>query len=140
MAAPFSWRLPAAALLVVGLAPVNAADAPAVGDLWEVTSQVSMMGMQMPPQTGKNCSPKTWTRPPTDPNDPMKCTTTNFATSGDTVTWETTCKGPPPVTGTGEVTRQGSDAFTGTINLTSDEISMTIQLSGKRLGACDNPS
>ena len=86
------------------------------------------------------CAAKVWTRPPTDPNDPQKCTTTNFKVSGSKTTWETSCKGPPAMSGIGEVTRQGADAYSGTIKLTAAEVAMTIRINGKRIGGCDNPS
>ena len=57
-------RLAAAAALValLTLSPALAADPPGV--LWETTSQMAMAGMpmQMPAQTQKVCSAKTWTQ------------------------------------------------------------------------------
>jgi hypothetical protein len=44
------------------------------------------------------------------------------------------------MTGDGEITRQGTDAYTGTVKLAMEEGSMTIKLDGLRLGDCDNPS
>jgi hypothetical protein len=141
MASPYSWRLSAAAVIVVGLLPVHAADAPA-GDLWQVTTKMSMEGMpmEMPAQTNQVCAARNWTRPPTNPNDPMKCTNTNFQISGQKATWEVSCKGPPAMTGTGEITRQGADAYSGTIKISGEEGGMTIQISGHKVGVCDNPS
>lgn len=66
MARPFWLRASATALFLLGLLPVLAAETPAKGDLWEVTSKMSMEGlsMQMPAQTGKYCAAKVWTSPP----------------------------------------------------------------------------
>jgi hypothetical protein len=59
-------RLAAASALVflLVLSPALAADPPGV--LWETTSQVAMEGMptQMPAQTSRVCTAKTWTKPP----------------------------------------------------------------------------
>jgi hypothetical protein len=41
--------------------------------------------------------------------------------------------------GTGELVREGTDAYTGTIKFTSPQGNMTINLKGKKVGDCDNP-
>jgi hypothetical protein len=43
------------------------------------------------------------------------------------------------MTGQGEITYEGTDAYTGTIKYTSSEGNMTINLTGKKIGTCDNP-
>ena len=108
------------------------------GDLWEVTSQMSMPGMPMamPSHTSKTCSPKEWTEPPAA-NDPQnKCTSSDFKGEGSKVTWKVTCTGAHPMTGTGEITRSG-DSYDGTIKFGSAEVAMTTKLTGKRLGDCE---
>jgi hypothetical protein len=129
------------ALLVV-LAAGPRADTPAAaGDLWQVTSKMSMEGMpmEMPAQTAKICAPKVWTRPPAGDNPRQKCTRSNYTTSGSKVTWTETCESPP-MTGTGEITREGDDAYTGSIKYVSEQGNMTIKLTGHKIGGCDNPS
>lgn len=140
-------RLAAAAfLLLVSISflaadpqPAAAADQP--GDLWEVTSKMSMEGMPMelPATKLKVCSAKVWTEPP-GMDQRQKCTTSDFTTTEVGVTWKMTCEGPPAMTGEGEITRQGADAYTGAIKFASADGNMTIKLNGRRVGGCDNPS
>jgi hypothetical protein len=122
-----------------------AADAPAkvMGDLWEVTSQMSMEGapMKMPERKAKVCAPKDWTEPPGAADERQKCTTSDMRKEGDNkVLWKTVCAGPPEMTGEGEITRSGADNYTGSIKFTSAEGNMTIKLSGTRLGECELPA
>ena len=49
------------------------------------------------------------------------------------------CTGEMAMTGAGEMTFAGNNSYTGSIQLTGGPMSMTIQLSGKKLGTCDNP-
>ena len=113
------------------------------GDLWESTSQSSMnvggMTMPMPPQTQKVCAAKTWSRPPVASNPDQNCTTSDFTVSGPTVTWTSVCTGQMTMTGKGEITRQGADAYSGTVRYTFAEGAMTVAINGKKVGECNNP-
>ena len=111
------------------------------GDLWEVTSQMSMEGMpmSMPARTIKVCSPKEWKEPPGPADEQMKCKTSDFKKDGAKVTWKGVCAGPPEMTGNGEITRNGADSYTGTIKFTSSQGTMTLKLNGRRLSACELP-
>jgi len=111
------------------------------GDLWEVTSQMSMEGMpmSMPARTIKVCSPKEWKEPPGPADEQMKCKNSDFKKDGAKVTWKVVCAGPPEMTGDGEITRNGADSYTGTIKFTSSQGTMTIKLNGRRLSACELP-
>jgi hypothetical protein len=137
--------LAAASLFLVGGMHVLAADPPAAadqpGDLWEVTSKMSMEGMPMamPAQKVKVCAPKVWTEPPGGADERRKCTNSDFKMEGEKATWKVTCEGPPPMTGEGEIIRQGADAWTGAVKFASEKGTMTINLSGNRLEGCDNP-
>ena len=134
-----------ATLLLLSGIPVLAAEeqpaAPAkeTGDLWEVTSQMSMEGMPMalPSHTQKVCAPKEWKEPPGGMDERQKCTASDFKTAGPKATWKVRCDGPPAMTGDGEITRTGADVFTGLVKLTTSDGNMTIKLSGRRIGACD---
>ena len=135
-----SWtgRLVAAASLVLlTLAPARADDPPGIE--WKTTSQMVMAGLPFspPPTTLKVCAPRVWTRPP--PGGDPTCVNSNFTRVGSKVTWTMQCSGDRPMTGTGEITFEGTDSYTGAINATSEGMTITIQLSGTKLGTCDNP-
>jgi hypothetical protein len=136
-----SWtgRLAAAASLVLlALTPARAADEPP-GILWETTSQMVMEGMPMamPARKLKICAAKEWTRPPPGGDD--NCTNSNFQRTDSKVTWTVQCTGEMEMTGVGEMTFEGSDAYSGTIKFEAEGMSMTTKLSGKKIGTCDKP-
>jgi hypothetical protein len=139
------WKTIAALFLMSAVSARTAYTAPAAGanaqgDLWEVTSQMSMEGMEMamPAQTLKVCAAKTWNAPPTAANEQQKCRNSDFKVEGPKATWKTTCENPP-MTGVGEITKEGASAFAGSIKFASDAGNMKITLNGRRLGDCDNP-
>ena len=132
-------RLAATASLVtlLALAPARAADPPGV--LWETTSQMAMAGMpmQMPAQTAKACTAKTWTKPP--PGGDKSCVASDYKMVGNKATWKMQCSGQTPMQGTGEMTFEGTDSYTGAMQATSQGMNMTIKLAGMKVGTCDNP-
>lgn len=133
-------RTIAALILVVSSLPA-AAETAAPGDMWEVTSRMSMEGMPtaFPPQKVKVCSPKVWTEPPGTADERRKCTNSDFKLDGAKATWKVTCAGPPAMTGDGEITRDGENAWSGAIRFSSKEGVMTVSLTGVRLGDCEKP-
>jgi hypothetical protein len=44
-----------------------------------------------------------------------------------------------PMTGTGEINFAADGSYTGAITATADGMSMRINLSGRKIGTCDNP-
>jgi len=128
-----------ASLGLLAFAPISLADDPP-GVLWEMTSQMEMAGMPMtmPPQTLKLCTKKVWTAPP--PGGDRTCVNSNFQRVGNKATWTMVCSGEMPMTGTGEMTFQGTDAYTGVITAAAEGMSMKINLSGRKVGTCDNPA
>lgn len=125
-----------AVLLVYGAAR---ADEP-TGVLWETTSQMVMEGMPMamPPNTVKVCTAPQWTQPP--PGGDKSCTHSDFQRVGNKATWKMQCGGDMPMTGSGELTFDGTDSYTGQIKATAQGMPMTIKLSGKKIGTCDEPT
>jgi len=124
--------------MLLALAPVRADDPPP-GFLWESTSQMVMTGMPFSPpaRTVKLCAAREWTKPP--PGGDASCVNSDFQRVGNKVTWRMECQGQMPMSGTGEITFEGSDAYTGAINATADGVNVTINLSGKKIGTCDHP-
>ena len=80
---------------------------------------------------------RVWTAPP--PGGDPTCVNSDFQQVGNKVTWTMQCSGQMPMTGTGEITFEGDDAYTGVITATAEGMNMTINLSGKKIGTCNNP-
>lgn len=120
----------------------SAEEAAAPGDLWEITSQMSMEGMPMalPANKIKVCAAHEWKEPPGSADPRMKCTNSDFRMDASgKATWKVTCAGPPAMTGEGELTRDGADAWSGMIKFAASEGTMNLKLGGRRLGTCEKP-
>lgn len=129
--------LAASVALLVSLTPARA-DAPGV--LWRTTSQMVMTGLPFspPPTTTEMCTAAEWSEPPPPPPG-QSCQVSNFQRAGNKVSWDTQCTGEMEMTGHGEITFTGDDAYTGVINFAAEGMTMTVNLTGTKLGACDNP-
>ena len=129
--------LAASVALLVSLAPARA-DAPGV--LWKTTSQMVMTGMPFspPPTTTELCTAAEWSEPPPPPPG-QSCQVSNFQRTDNKVSWDTQCTGEMDMTGHGEITFTSDDAYTGVINFTAEGVTMTVNLTGSKLGECDNP-
>lgn len=128
----------AASLVLLTLAPARA-QAP-TGIQWQTTSQMVMPGLPFSPpkQTLKICTKPTWSEPP--PGGDASCETSNYQRVGKKVTWTMACSGDMPMTGTGEINFNDDDsAYTGEITASADGMNLTIQLTGTKLGTCNNP-
>ncbi|MGH8252091.1 MAG: DUF3617 domain-containing protein [Steroidobacteraceae bacterium] len=135
-----SWfgRLAAAAsLLCLVIAPAQAQEK---GELWETTSQAQIKGspMQMPAIFGQHCAKKDWTQAPASGDPSQHCKNTDFNRSGDKATWSVVCDNPP-MTGQGELTFNGPDAYAGVLRFQTDQMNMEVNMTGKKIGTCDNP-
>jgi hypothetical protein len=129
------------AISVALLLTVAPARAEAPGNLWKSTSQTVIPGMPFspPPTTMQLCTAKEWTQPPPPPEG-QSCTVSNFQREGDSkVSWDTQCTGEMEMTGHGEVTFEGEDSYTGTITMSAEGMNITVNLSGTKIGECDNP-
>lgn len=140
MALPYLRRSALSALILFGSLPVLAAEPP--GDLWEVTTQMEMKGlpMKMPAQTIKMCAAKETQEPPGSANDERGCMNSDMKKIGNKVTWTSSCAGPPAMTGKGEITYEGTDSYAGFLTYLSEQGNMKINISGRKIGGCDNPS
>jgi hypothetical protein len=132
-------QLAAAALALAAFAPALA-DEPVQGELWETTAQASMPGMpvNMPPYKGKICQKKEWTQPPQTQDPSQNCQATDFVRTANKITWKMACTSPP-MTGEGEIAFNGTDAYEGHFTMHMAQFDMNMALSGKKIGACDNP-
>lgn len=133
-----SRRLIAATPFIVLVAVAARADDPA-GILWETTSQMVLEGMpmSMPPRTVKICTSAEMNQPP--PGGDQSCVNTDFRREGNKATWSVECGGRMPMKGTGEITFQADGSYSGAIKGTAEGVTMTINLSGRKIGTCDKP-
>lgn len=137
----WSGRAMAAAFLALyALMPARAQDAPAAGVLWETTAQTEIPGMpiKLPAYKGNICQKPEWTQPPPSGDKSQNCKNTSFNREGNKFTWSVACDNPP-MTGDGEITFEGTETYSGVILLQAEGMSMSINLSGKKLGTCDKP-
>jgi hypothetical protein len=133
----FGRRMLAAASISI-LASAAGADAPGV--LWKTTSQMVMPGVPFspPPNTTQLCTAAEWTQPPPPPPG-QSCTVSNFQRAGNKVSWDTQCTGEMEMSGHGEITFTSEDAYTGAIEFTAEGMTVTVNLTGEKVGECDNP-
>jgi hypothetical protein len=110
------------------------------GELWEMTSQMSMAGMpagMIPAQTTKVCQSEKFDRPPQE-EDKSKCTISNLRQSPNRVTYDIKCEGKPPTTGSADYAFEANRTrVKGTMRMVTPDGEMTMQMSGRKVGACD---
>ncbi len=134
------------ALLVFCLFGVSAlaADAPKnpmKPGKWEVTMQMDMPGMQMPPRTFTKCvtkedAAKVENAIPRGRND-SECKLSDVNVDGNSVRWKINCEARQ-TTGEGKITYE-NDAYVGQLHMKTPDHEMTVKYTGKRLGECDAP-
>ena len=58
---------------------------------------------------------------------------------GNKATWTSVCTGEMAMTGVGEMTFSADGSYVGFVKYTADQMSMTVNLTGKKIGTCDKP-
>lgn len=139
MTRPFNRLLPAIFTLALSFALPAAAQPKEAGDLWEVTNEMSMpgmpAGMQMPQRPAQRvCRARNSDKPPVADND-NKCEAYDVRRTPTSYAWKMRCENN--TTGTGEITYEGRDSYKGTINMNVSGQTMTMKMTGKRVGDCD---
>jgi hypothetical protein len=131
------------ALLVTGVALY--AQNPMRAGQWETVVQMQMPGMQMPEMKSMQCvTAEQLQRDPTTglpsgmQNGQNACKVSDYKVVGNTVSWNMACTGAQAMTGNGELLFAG-DTYTGTIKMMMQQGSMSMKLTGKRLGDCPAP-
>ena len=117
---------------------------------WDVSVEMQMPGgMKMPPMKSMQCITK---EEAADPNKmvpsrpqrggpPSECKVSDYMQSGNKVTYNVTCTGAQPTTGTAEFVYEG-DTYNGTMvmNMSMERggppMAMTMKYTAKRLGDC----
>lgn len=119
---------------MLGLMSSACAMAAGSGDLWEITTKMSMQGMDMPAMTQQSCMSQ-GTYKPEKSRQRENCEISDVKASGNKTTWKMECPGKDAVHGAGEVTRS-ADRLNGTMKLSMRNGEMTQVISGRRIGAC----
>jgi hypothetical protein len=119
------------------LAAASAASAWAAGsdELWEMTTKMDMPGMPMPAMTQTVCLPKGAGYQPGKVPHQKNCEMSDLKVSGNKTSWKMHCSGRDAMDGSGEVTRT-ANSMKGMMKLSSKDIQMTQDISGKRVGTC----
>lgn len=112
---------------------------------WEITTVMEMpnMPMKMPEMKMTQCvraedlkDPATSMMGGGPGGKPASgCKVSDYKTSGATISWKMTCPPPQSFDGAAEMTFKG-DSYTGNMTMKTDNGTMTMKLSGKRLGEC----
>ncbi len=122
---------------------IGLAQTPMRAGLWEVSTEMQMPGMTMPPMKARQCvTAADLQRDPTSglPRGAQNgasdsCKVSDFKTVGARVTWTLTCTSPQAMTAQGDLTFSG-DTYTGTIKMAMQSATMTMKTSGSRVGDC----
>lgn len=103
--------------------------------LWEVTSKMEMMGMNMPAMSHNQCITRENAVPKgSDPD--QECKMVETSVNGDTVSWNMACDSAGGKSNlTGKITYHG-DTFEGAIRIDMQGVEMIQQMSGRRIGEC----
>jgi hypothetical protein len=126
--------------VVIASAPLPAvADGPRKDGQWNVTIEMQMPGMQMPPVKTTQCVTKA------EAADPLKslpkadggndCKVSDYKTEGNKISWSMKCTGNRPMSGRGEIVYADS-SYTGTMTIDSAGQAMTMKYVGTRVGDC----
>lgn len=104
---------------------------------WQITVETEVIGMpmKMPASTYDQCIKKDEPIPRQE-QPGQECKTSDFKTSGNTVSWTMTCKTPGgDMVGKGKVTYAG-DTMDGNMEMETQGMKMKSHFSGKRVGEC----
>ena len=110
------------------------------GELWEMTSQMSMPGMpagMIPAQTTQVCQSEKFDKPPQQ-EEKSRCTISNLRQTPNRVTYDIKCEGNPPTTGSADYQFEANRTrVKGTMKIVSKDGEMVMQMTGRKVGACD---
>ena len=103
--------------------------------LWEITSKMEMMGVNMPAVKHNQCIIKGNAIPESTQPD-SECRMVKTTVNGDTVNWQMVCESPEGRSKlSGEITYHG-DTFKGILRIDMHGMEMIQHMSGRRIGNC----
>lgn len=130
----------ASAALTGAVLVVSSVHAQQTGELWEMTSQMSMPGMpagMIPAQTQQVCQGQNFDRTPGE-QDRSKCTITNMKQTPARITYDVKCEGNPPTTGSADYQFEANRTrMKGTMRMQTRDGEMVMQMTGRKVGACN---
>jgi len=121
---------------LAGLAAVALAHAQGPDELWQMSTQMEMEGMQLPGRSQQVCMKKGEAQPQSLGQQDPNCKFTDQRRSGNTFTWKVVCTGDNAMTGSGQMTRN-RDTLQGRMQMKGKDGEMKISYSGKLSGSCD---
>ena len=104
-------------------------------ELWEMKTKMDMPGMAMPEMAHTVCLPKGGAYKPEKSPQEKNCEMSDMKVSGSKTSWKMKCTGKDAMEARGEVTRT-ADSMNGTIKMSMKDMQMTQNISGKRVGTC----
>ena len=108
-------------------------------ELWEVEAKmdmgISIPGMSMPAVTNTVCLSKGGEYKPEKFLQEKNCEMTDLKVKGNKTNWKVRCSGQNEMEAEGEVTRN-ADTLNGVIYVTTNGMQMTQNITGKRIGTC----
>jgi hypothetical protein len=105
--------------------------------MWEITSTMEMPGMpfQPPAQTIRHCYTAQDVQQSPVPSD-SSCEVSSLKHIGNKVSWTVDCSGDMKGSGKGEIVYQSDSAYSGTMSITTEGMSMKTKYKAKRIGNC----
>jgi hypothetical protein len=128
-------------LLVLPLLGIG--NAVAADEKWEITTSVEVTGMpfQMPATVLTLCAPPGEMHDDKMIPEQNGCKVTQMSKSGNTTRFKMSCPPPQAMTGEGEITQTGKDAYRGSMTakgvIEGRATEMKTTYAGRKLGACD---
>lgn len=111
---------------------------------WEVTVKMNIANapVDLPASTETQCVTQEQIDDPTrllagPQGQADSCMVSDFTIDGNTISWAMTCTSPVTLSGTARMVFASPESYTGTMTLTTPQGEMTMNMTGKHLGACE---
>jgi len=107
--------------------------------MWEVNSKLNIPGMpEGMPMKHQQCITAAMIKDPQSaiPKMDNDCKVSNYKLDANVATYTLTCTSPTDIVGNGEIKYAGPDAYTGTLTLGGQGMSVVLTYDAKRIGDC----
>jgi len=126
-----------AALFGLSWAVMAQSSSPMREGMWEINSKLKVPGMaEAVPMKSQQCVTAAMIKDPQSaiPKMGNDCKLSNYKLEAAVATYTLTCTAPFPMTATGEIKYAGTDAYTGTLTMVGQDMSLSYD--AKRIGDC----